>query len=111
MRPAMIAAGLGLAAAWWSARSAATTAPPGPAAPSLTDMLKTALADATPFALAIALPGNAAYVAKLREVEAKTGIPVNMLVRLAWQESRFREDIITGRTKSSAGAAGMMRRP
>ena len=40
--------------------------------------------------------------------ERKYGIPHNLLARLAWQESRFREDIISGRTVSSAGALGIM---
>lgn len=39
--------------------------------------------------------------------EARYGLPAGMLGRLLWQESRYREDIITGRTKSSAGALGI----
>lgn len=34
-------------------------------------------------------------------------LPEDLLVRLAWQESRFRNDIITGQKVSSAGAKGM----
>lgn len=35
------------------------------------------------------------------------GVPADLLARLLYQESRFREDIITGRTRSSAGAVGI----
>lgn len=35
-------------------------------------------------------------------------LPAGLLARVAWQESRFREDIITGRKISKAGAAGIM---
>lgn len=59
------------------------------------------------FTLAKNLPGNAAYVERCREVEQQRGIPADMLVRLAYQESRFRNDIITGAVVSSAGAKGM----
>lgn len=51
---------------------------------------------------------GAAYKNMLRAAEIKNGIPQNMLARLAWQESRFREDIISGRTVSRAGAVGIM---
>lgn len=51
---------------------------------------------------------GAPYKAALRAAEIKYGIPENMLARLAWQESRFRADIISGKTKSSAGAVGIM---
>lgn len=36
------------------------------------------------------------------------GLPSNLLARVAYQESRFRDDIISGRTVSSAGAMGLM---
>lgn len=51
---------------------------------------------------------GAAYKGALRAAEIKNGIPANLLARLAWQESRFRDDIIKGRTVSSAGAVGIM---
>lgn len=47
------------------------------------------------------------YRAAIRAAEVKYGIPRNMLARLLWQESRYREDIISGRTRSSVGAAGI----
>jgi soluble lytic murein transglycosylase-like protein len=51
---------------------------------------------------------GAAYKPLLQTVESTHGMPPNLLARLAWQESRFRADIITGKTASSAGALGIM---
>lgn len=51
---------------------------------------------------------GAAYKPMLAAAESRYGIPSGMLARLAWQESRFREDIISGKTVSSAGAMGIM---
>lgn len=55
-----------------------------------------------------ARPENAPYVDAMHRAEQRHGIPSDMLVRLAWQESRFRRDIIEGRKVSSAGAVGIM---
>lgn len=49
----------------------------------------------------------AQYLAMIRAAEAVNGLPRNMLARLLWQESRYREDIITGRVTSSVGAQGI----
>jgi soluble lytic murein transglycosylase-like protein len=51
---------------------------------------------------------GAKYLPLLNAAEAKYGIPRDLLARQAYQESHFREDIITGATKSSAGALGIM---
>lgn len=48
------------------------------------------------------------YLSLLNNAEQKHGLPENLLVRVAWQESRFRDDIVTGETISSAGAVGIM---
>src|SRR3990172_2707257 len=48
------------------------------------------------------------YLPALNAAEKKYGIPRDLLARQAFQESRFREDIISGRTISSAGALGLM---
>ena len=40
--------------------------------------------------------------------EAREGLPAGLLGRVAYQESRFRQDIISGETQSSAGAVGLM---
>lgn len=47
------------------------------------------------------------YAATIRAAEAAHGLPVDMLARLLWQECRYREDIITGRVRSPAGALGI----
>lgn len=48
------------------------------------------------------------YLKLLGETEEREGIPHNLLVRIAYQESRFREDIISGQTVSSSNAQGIM---
>ncbi|CAN7402974.1 transglycosylase SLT domain-containing protein [Acidovorax sp. LjRoot129] len=49
----------------------------------------------------------AAYAGMIATAETTHGIPRDMLARLLWQECRYREDIITGRVASSAGALGI----
>lgn len=51
---------------------------------------------------------GAPYAGMLAQAEADYGIPSMMLARLAYQESRFRLDIISGQKVSSAGAVGIM---
>jgi len=48
------------------------------------------------------------YDVYFRQAELINNLPPGLLSRIAYQESRFREDIITGATKSSAGAVGLM---
>lgn len=48
------------------------------------------------------------YLPLLRNAEIKYRIPQDLLARLAYQESHFRDDIVSGRTISSAGALGLM---
>jgi soluble lytic murein transglycosylase-like protein len=48
------------------------------------------------------------YMPYLNTTEAQYGIPTNLLARIAYQESHFRADIISGATKSPAGAVGIM---
>lgn len=53
-------------------------------------------------------PNKAAkYLPAIRRAESKYRIPHNLLARLIYQESRYRDDIIEGRTLSSAGAMGI----
>ena len=51
---------------------------------------------------------GAAYKNKLREVERLHNMPALLLSRVAYQESRFRADIISGEVTSHAGAVGIM---
>ena len=48
------------------------------------------------------------WVPVLRVAEKVYGIPYNLLARIAYQESRFREDVIRGTYPSEAGALGLM---
>lgn len=57
---------------------------------------------------AISDPRNYPYVDRITAAEARQGIPAGLLLRLAYQESRFRDDIVSGRRLSSAGAVGLM---
>jgi soluble lytic murein transglycosylase-like protein len=50
---------------------------------------------------------DSGYLAALNAAEDANGIPRDLLVRLAYQESRFRPDIING-PPNSAGAQGLM---
>ena len=49
----------------------------------------------------------AQYAGTIAAAESAHGIPATMLERLLWQECRYREDIITGRTRSPVGAVGI----
>lgn len=48
------------------------------------------------------------WIDSLNAVEQQYGIPTDLLARVAYQESHFRPDIITGAKTSSVGALGMM---
>lgn len=48
------------------------------------------------------------YMSLLNAAEDKYGIPRDLLARQAYEESRFRSDIVTGQTASPAGALGIM---
>lgn len=48
------------------------------------------------------------YLNLFKNTELKYGIPKNLLVRMAQQESHFRSDIINGPYVSKAGAKGIM---
>jgi soluble lytic murein transglycosylase-like protein len=47
------------------------------------------------------------YAAMIAAAESAHGLPRDMLARLLWQECRYREDIITGKVRSPAGAMGI----
>ena len=55
-----------------------------------------------------ALPANAIkYADDITAAERIEQLPPSLLARLLYQESRYRDDIISGRLKSSAGAIGI----
>jgi soluble lytic murein transglycosylase-like protein len=101
---------VGLAAAgFFAARSTSTASAPLP--PFLLDSIGPDVIGPLvnpEWQAAAARPENIKYAQALHAAELKHGIPYNMLLRLAWQESRFRQDIITGKVISSAGAIGIM---
>lgn len=47
------------------------------------------------------------YAGVIEAAAERYGVPGDILLRVAYQESRFRDDIISGATKSAAGALGM----
>lgn len=49
----------------------------------------------------------ALYLSAIHAAEDRNGVPRELLTRLLYQESRFRDDIINGTTRSSTGAAGI----
>lgn len=52
---------------------------------------------------------NAAkYLPALHAAEEAYDIPTDLLARVAYQESHYRDDIIDGSTRSPAGAVGLM---
>lgn len=48
------------------------------------------------------------WVPVINQTEVANGIPANLLARQAYQESRFRQDLITGAEASPAGALGIL---
>jgi soluble lytic murein transglycosylase-like protein len=48
------------------------------------------------------------WLPALNDAEQRYGIPTDLLARMAYQESHFRPDIISGATVSPAGALGLM---
>lgn len=48
------------------------------------------------------------WVPALNAAEVQFNIPTDLLARIAYEESRFRADVITGAKASSAGALGLM---
>lgn len=48
------------------------------------------------------------YLPLLNAAEKKYGLPHDLLARMAYQESRFRDDIVSGAKKSAIGALGIL---
>lgn len=53
-------------------------------------------------------PRGMEYKLVFEASEYEYNIPFGLLARVGWQESKFREDIITGKRVSSANAQGIM---
>jgi len=52
-------------------------------------------------------PAASQYISAIEATEVRNSIPAKLLGRLLYQESRYRADIISGATVSSAGAVGI----
>jgi soluble lytic murein transglycosylase-like protein len=48
------------------------------------------------------------WVPVINQAESAAGIPANLLARMAYEESSFRQDVIDGSIASSAGAQGIL---
>ena len=112
-RRLLVLAGAGIALALIAQRAGAIAAPGGGG--SLLDALAGPVDDlqysltgyrlmGTRWIAAAAEPENVALVAAMHEAEARYGIPVDLVVRLAWQESRFKADAYN----VGSGATGIM---
>lgn len=55
-----------------------------------------------------AVNSGSIWIPVINQTEDTLGIPHNLLARMAYQESRFRDDVITGETFSPAGALGIL---
>lgn len=53
-------------------------------------------------------PNAETYLPVLEAAEERYAIPHLLLCRIAYQESHYREDIVSGKVKSSAGCVGLM---
>lgn len=53
-------------------------------------------------------PPKSVYDNTFREVANREGVPYDVLRAVGYRESRWRQDIISGKTKSDAGAIGLM---
>lgn len=89
----------------WFGIGAATEAPP--IDPSWADEAMTAETFTTAAPRWNLPAAGEPYRAAIEAAEDRYGIPRMLLGRLLYQESRFRQDIISGRVKSSAGAIGI----
>jgi soluble lytic murein transglycosylase-like protein len=102
----MLLGAAGIAYWWWSqSSSTSTSGSPSDATSFLNNPLAAVAELVTPWKSA----GQAStWLPLLNTAEQTAGIPTDLLARIAYQESRFREDVIRGTTPSSAGALGMM---
>lgn len=75
-----------------------------PATPTLWDDIVNSAIDVSNWVS----PRGMEYKPLFNTVEKKYGIPNGLLFRQAYQESHFREDIISGKVRSPAGAVGIM---
>lgn len=101
--------GIGGAAAWAFARGRSSSS--GSPASSSPTVSRPPTSSSTSSSTSLAgwklPPAAAPYVFAIQAAEGRHGLPRNLLGRVLYQESRFREDIIRGDVTSSAGAVGI----
>lgn len=85
--------------------SSAPSSPPADAQPSPSTVFQ---GSTTTPASTWELPARGEpFAASIRAAEFRYNLPPMLLARVLWQESRFREDIITGAVRDSAGSIGI----
>lgn len=99
---AMLAVLIG-AAWWWLQNRTASASAETSTDPGILDTMNQTIRSVLWTAPSAAAP----YLSAIAAAEARYGLPDNLLARLLYQESRYRPDIITGKTKSPAGALGI----
>ena len=98
-RKALLWWGLGGAALWYLIANRS----------QVTDTLQSGVEDVTAALTGWKSVGQGPrWLPVLNAAEVNYGIPADLLARLAYQESHFRQDIIDGSTASPAGALGIM---
>ncbi|MCK9991394.1 MAG: hypothetical protein RugAbin2_02408 [Rugosibacter sp.] len=99
--PFLLVAALGIAAGagvWWLRQRQQVAAGQESPGESIVTKIGTALGFWSP-------PEK--YAGMVSAAESRYSLPDGMLARLLWQESRYREDIINGSTRSPVGAMGI----
>jgi soluble lytic murein transglycosylase-like protein len=111
MRRSLLFIGVGAVALLAARRAAAVPGVVGSAAESALGALDDAIYSAAGLRVmsgrwldAAARPENSGLVAAMHEAEARYGIPADLVVRLAWQESRFNPEAYN----AGSGASGIM---
>lgn len=101
------AAGLIALGAWWLYEQSKTPDTTDPADESLSalDTMDKLIQKAASLTGTWRPPAQ--YADMIAAAEARHGIPPDMLARLLYQESRYRADIISGKTRSPVGALGI----
>jgi peptidoglycan DL-endopeptidase CwlO len=96
----------GAALAYWYANrnssSGGITSSVGDSVSNITDSITAAIAGWKN------VGSGAQWIPYLNQAEDQYGLPADLLARIAYQESRFRDDIIRGTKVSPAGALGLM---
>jgi soluble lytic murein transglycosylase-like protein len=108
---AVLIVGLAGVAAWYlyENREALGLTAGGGVLSDLENEFQTGVSDVESATLGWASVGEGpTWVPVINEAEASAGIPTNLLARMAYEESSFRQNVIDGTVSSSAGAQGIL---